>query len=274
MRWAGDLPRGRPRTRGEDSGYDSGAMPPRWTCLVLSCALLLAGCARSPPVIACPQHDNHELCARFLAQGNLREADVHCALALEFSPHHPDTWANWGLVALQQGDTAKAKQRLLRALKYNPHHMQAHANLGMAWLEEGAWAQARESFMQALKVNPDDLSARYHLGLALLKLDRAADARKAFDAVLAANPDVASAHQGLAVLDRAERNLEGAFQHLSRATQLTPDAFDAWRDLGAVLLDLRRFSEAEAAFGSCVRLRETDTGCRDGLEKARRAAAP
>jgi tetratricopeptide (TPR) repeat protein len=249
-------------------------MSTRWTRLALSCALLLAGCARSPPVLACPRDDHDAQCARSLAEGDLQKADFHCAMALEFSPWRVDARANWGLVALLQGDIAKAKQRLLLALQYNPDHVQAHANLGMTYLEEGAYAQARESFKKALRVNPDHLHARYHLGLTLLKMDKAAEARKEFDAVLAANPDVASAHQVLGVLDHTERNLEGAFQHLSRATQLTPDAYDAWRDLGTVLLDLRRFSNAEAAFGNCVRLQTTDTGCRDGLEKARSAAAP
>ncbi|WP_158623779.1 tetratricopeptide repeat protein [Corallococcus llansteffanensis] len=166
-------------------------------------------------------------------------------MALEFSPERADdAWANWGLVALRREDTAKAKQRLLRALRYNPDHLEAQRNLAMAYLEEGAYAQALESFKRALRVSPDDIHARYHLGLTLLKLGKAAEARKEFDGVL------------------------------SQATQLTPEVCDAWRDQGTVLLELRRFSEAEAAFGNCVRLQETDIGCRDGLEKARSAAAP
>ncbi|RKH57780.1 tetratricopeptide repeat protein [Corallococcus llansteffanensis] len=227
------------------SGYDSGAMSPQWTRLTLSCALLLAGCARSPPVLACPRDDYAALCAGSLAEGKLQQAELHCAMALEFSPERADdAWANWGLVALRREDTAKAKQRLLRALRYNPDHLEAQRNLAMAYLEEGAYAQALESFKRALRVSPDDIHARYHLGLTLLKLGKAAEARKEFDGVL------------------------------SQATQLTPEVCDAWRDQGTVLLELRRFSEAEAAFGNCVRLQETDIGCRDGLEKARSAAAP
>ncbi|WP_164018051.1 tetratricopeptide repeat protein [Pyxidicoccus trucidator] len=238
-------------------------------------ALLLVACAHDPPSPVCVLvRDHNEQCAQKLAEGDLERAETYCDLGLEFSPQSADLWANKGLIALYRGDTAKAKERLLWALQYNPDHREAQVHLGSAYLEEGAYAQARERFVQALKGDPKFVPARYALGLALVKLGRRAEARTELDAVLAADPGHVDAHHTLGILDYEEERLEGAFQHLSRVAQLTPEAPVVWMELGTVLMAQRRFSEAEVAFGHCVLLEEAHADCRKGLARARHASSP
>lgn len=93
------------------------------------------------------------------------------------------------------------------------------------------------------------------------------------------NPEL-RAHRGLIALMRhdtamAKRHLRQATQQsLAQATWLAPEDPLVWRDLGTVLMEQRRFSEAAAAFQHCAHLREPPAECKTGREQSPRAAEP
>ncbi|MCP3164375.1 hypothetical protein [Myxococcus qinghaiensis] len=110
-------------------------------------------------------------------------------------------------------------------------------------------------------------------------LDRAADYCDLGLEFFPQNPEL-RAHRGLIALMRhdtamAKRHLRQATQQsLAQATRLAPEDPLVWRDLGTVLMEQRRFREAEAAFQHCAHLREPPAECQTGREQSLRATEP
>lgn len=201
-----------------------------------SAAALLSACVHYPPPTFCPRFD-YELCVMELVKGDLKKAETYCDLALEFSPQRPEVWATKGDIALARGDTARAQRHFLQALRYDSDQWQALVSLGSTFLEGD-------------------------------------EARTELCAVQAASPGNAALHHSLGTLEHAERNLEGAFEHLSRATQLEEAEPLYWHDLGMVLLDQYRFDEAAQVFFRCLGVDATYTDCERGMRRAWRGGAP
>lgn len=243
-------------------------------------ALLLSGCVSTPPVIECHfPNEFNDPCVEELNRGNLDAAEAHCDLGVERYPRDPYLWISKGHIAMARKDWEAAEQHFTTALRLHPEIPSAYLDLGAAYLQQGAHEKAREAFSRALALQPESLLARYSVGLALMKLGDTAQARKELGTILAAPLGtvtaslLGAAHQTLGILDYTERNLDGAFAHLSRGVKFLPDEPSLRHDLGKVLMEQGRFAEAIEAFGHCVRLDAKAANCRDHLDAAQRRAA-
>lgn len=80
-----------------------------------------------------PQHiDGHYLLGSLLAEkGDLKSAEKHLQIALEFAPTSPYIWNNLGNLRLMTGNDDGALAAWTMAVKFNPNLAEAWCNLGL-----------------------------------------------------------------------------------------------------------------------------------------------
>jgi len=137
----------------------------------------------------------------------------------------------------------------------------AWAASGWAWLAAEDSERSLQALRNALAASPGDESAGL-LAIELIKTQPAAE--ELLQAHLRAQPDNALVRLAYARRLIEAQRLPAAAQQLEAATRLRPDYAGAWLTLGAVRLDLKQPSQAEAALGQYLSLRQA----------SRRAAAP
>jgi Tfp pilus assembly protein PilF len=135
-------------------------------------------------------------------------------------------------------------RRNLEASMVNPRDADAHYQLGLIYEHRRQYEQAEASFRKAVEIQPGEADAQLHLARVLRAGWRSAEALQHIEAALKADPNVSSR--------------------------------EAWRDYGAILLDLGRPSDACVALEHYTQHREYDPeglyyyGC--ALKAAGRAA--
>lgn len=207
----------------------------------------------------------NELCAQYIAMGNLQAAEDQCDLGLQFSPQYADLWVNKGVIAYNRGQEAKAKEYLIKALRLNQDQAQAYNNLGMIYMKEQGYGKAHDNFSRALRVNPDYLEARYNLALAFKALGEEEKARKELRTLLHVKPDIADAWAQLGQMDIDDGSWEEAIDNLGKATQLDPKFVSAWMALGNANMEAGKPCEAKDAFSSCIEADENFPQCRNNI---------
>lgn len=232
--------------------------------------LLAAGCLNTPPPSERALHNN-ELCTQELAKNNCTQAKIYCDLGLEFAPQYADLWSNEGLISLCEGNKKQAKENFIKAIRFNQEQAAAYMNLGKLYLDEDDNRKAEDSFVRALKVNPDYVEARYNLALCYMNMKKPEKALKEFRTLLVVDPNNAQIHHDLGVLFYQQDSKGEAEEEMLKAVQLAPGLNpDWWNDLGAVEMELSRFTEAVQAFASCVALKADHPQCPGNLAIARR----
>lgn len=235
----------------------------RWTYIPLLCCLAL-GCVSTPPPHPRALESN-ELCAQYVAAGDLEKAEVNCDHGLEFSPQYADLWVNKGIIALRRGQKDVAKNHFFTALRYNQEQAQAYNNLGYIYLQDRQFGKAHNMFQRALKVNPDYIEARYNLGFCFQQMGEKANARKEYHTLLAVSPNVADAHNNLGLMALEEHALEEAISELTRATELDPNFAEAWEHLGNAYSEAGKYAEAKDALTSCLEVDPNNVACRNNV---------
>jgi len=237
--------------------------------LALAVGLLAAGCMSTPGPTARALECN-ELCAQYIAMGNLQAAEDQCDLGLQFSPQYADLWVNKGVIAFNRGQDEKAKEYLIKALRLNQEQAQAYNNLGMLYMKELGFGKAHDNFQRALRVNPDYLEARYNLALAYKALNEKEKAKKELRTLLHIKPDLADAWGQLGQIAVDEGENETAIETLTKATQLDPKFVAAWLVLGNAYMEVGKPCEAKDTFSSCIEADNEFPQCRNNIIVAER----
>jgi Tfp pilus assembly protein PilF len=231
--------------------------------------LTLTACPHAPPPTQRALECN-ELCAQYIAQGDLERAEVQCDLGLQFSPQYADLWVNKGIIALNRGQDAKGKECFIKALRYNADQAQAYNNLGFVYFKDHQYGKAHDNFQNALRINPDYLEARLNLALTLKEMNQPDKAKKEFRTLVEINPNVADPHAKLGELLYEEGSVEEALQELTKAVQLDPRFVDAWLLLGNVLMEGGKPCDAKDAFSACLEVDGNNAPCRSNIMVAER----
>jgi len=234
--------------------------------------LLALGCLQMPPPH--PRAlENNEYCAKYLDQGNLEKAEVHCDLGIQFSPQYSDLWVNKGIIAMRRGQKDLAKEDFVKAIRFNQDQAQAYNNLGVIYQQERQYGKANDLFQSALKVNPDYVEARYNLALNFQKIGDKVKARREYQTILAVSPNIADAHENLGIMALEEHKLEEALEELKKATELDAKFADAWLNLGTAYMEKGMFREAKDAYTSCLEADPDNVPCRNSVTIANRKAS-
>jgi serine/threonine protein kinase/Tfp pilus assembly protein PilF len=195
------------------------------------------------------------------AQVEFEAADADYRQAQEILARQPDSDAqyallvNRGILRLRQKDLAEAIKDLKEAITLYPDRFSAYVNLAQVYQKQGHLEEARKQLDHAIGLQPA-LAALYRLRARLLEKDHRRAALADLDQVLKFDP-VDSAQRASDQVERARLlYLEGRYaeveQAVAEALRLRPDDALAHRLQGQVLLELKRYPEAEAAFSRCL----------------------
>ncbi len=179
-----------------------------------------------------------------------------------------------GTWLLNEGRVDEAEQEFLAALERMPNYGYTYLMLGMTYSKRGDLARALPAYQTALELRPTFVEARIRLGLAYEDLGLVDRALAEYDRAVQDDPWASPAWVFSAgILDRYGRSDE-AIQRLLRVAPDDPIYDDAQLRLGALLLKLRRWSDARAALSALLSRRPDSTEARYYLDVATAEGRP
>lgn len=131
---------------------------------------------------------------------------------------------------------------------FDPVHL-----AGTVAYQQGRYADAVALLTRAAALDPRSAPCSLRLGLALLAQQRPEEAERHLRASLAREPS-AEACNGLALAQRAQGRAVDALASWQQAVTLNPRFYEAHDQLGALLADLRGYSEALPYFRRAVEI--------------------
>jgi tetratricopeptide (TPR) repeat protein len=184
-----------------------------------------------------------------LAKGsNFLAAEQAYRRALFLRPGHPAAGNNLGQLYVEAGEYKKAEEAFRTVIDHDPEIFQARLNLAQLLLRRGQWIDAEEQYGEVLRLG--DTSGVSEKKLGQIVLHYRADPASAVDffaKALQNNPDVAT-WIGYGVSLRALGQLGQSEKAYKEAIKLSPQAGDAWYNLGNLYRDTGRIDMAEAAY--------------------------
>jgi len=186
---------------------------------------------------------------KLINEGRADAAILELKEAIAIYPNYLRALNDLGVLYLKLNRLGEAADSLRRASKIDKRFQVARLNLGIVLNRQGKYAEATETLASLDKENPSLAGLRLALADALIgsnRLSRAKDVLRL--AILDPNTEKSTqleAHYKLGVvLSREEHYAEAAIE-LGKAISLDPKAANAHLLLGGVLLQLKRYPEAE-----------------------------
>jgi choline-sulfatase len=124
---------------------------------------------------------------------------------------------------------------------------------GSALARSGRIKDAIATFERALAIDPSNAAAKANLGTVYLLVHDYPQARAAMEAALRLDPDVSRAHNALGVIAAETGHADEAIEHWKRAVELNPKEWDTLFNLGKLLRQRGRDSEARVYLEQFVR---------------------
>ncbi|MEE3233064.1 MAG: tetratricopeptide repeat protein [Candidatus Latescibacterota bacterium] len=180
------------------------------------------------------------------------EAEQAYLRALLLRPGHPAAGNNLGQLYVEIGEFEKAEEAFRTVIDHDPKILQARLNLAQLFLIRGQWIDAEEHYKEALHLGDSSGVSEKKLGQIALKYR--SDPTSAIDffaRALQKNPDVA-AWIGYGVSLRAIGRFEQSEASYKEAIKLSPEAGEAWYNLGNLYRDSGRADLAAVAYKKVV----------------------
>jgi Flp pilus assembly protein TadD len=124
---------------------------------------------------------------------------------------------------------------------------------GAALAQSGRSGEAEATFDRALAIDPSNAVAKANLGIVYLGRRDYSRARAVLTESLAVDPDVSLAHNALGVIAAETGHPDEAIEHWKRAVELNPKEWDTLFNLGKLLRQRGRESEARGYIEQFVR---------------------
>ncbi|MFO7976227.1 MAG: tetratricopeptide repeat protein [Candidatus Hydrogenedentota bacterium] len=188
-------------------------------------------------------------------------------LALRIDPNLSSAWRNLGVVYLDQKQWPAAIESFQKALKTNPTWVDGYRYLSVAFEGKGDFAKAAEASQNALEARPDNPECLRLYIHQMLRLERRQEARNMLQHLIDERACVANVHNALGELYFYDQRLDDAKTHFTRAGRLGSAA--GFNNLGVVLMQEARYSEAAGAFEQCLELEPSHHGALANLQKVR-----
>ncbi len=170
--------------------------------------------------------------------------------------------AELDLIAGRHDEARIAYEALLAERDEQPRHWNEY---GVALHQAGDLAAAAESYRRALRVDPRYAIAYNNLGVALADAGEAATAREALARAAELDTSLVCARLNLARWQAAHRDPLAALGILRELVAFHAGNADAWHEMGLVLGDLHRPSDARDAFVRAIELRADHAEARYAL---------
>ena len=190
-----------------------------------------------------------------LAQkGDFKKAEEAFEQAVTLHPRDARSLTALGQVQEQLGKLPESIETFRKVIELDPSSADAHGNLGIALGDQSDFAAALKESSFAIRLAPSSASAHFLRGRLLGDLGKHEEARAEFRKALDIAPEYAQALYYWAALEGDERNIVMQGNLLKRYLRLRPDQTTAFDQLGQVLEEEHRESEAVAAWRRAIAL--------------------
>jgi tetratricopeptide (TPR) repeat protein len=184
----------------------------------------------------------------------LKGAEEKLEQAVKLHPRDVRSLTALGKAQEQLGKLPESIEAFRKVIEINPLSAGAHVNLGIALGDHADIAAALEESSIATRLAPGSASAHFLRGRLLSDLGRHEEARGEFRKVLDIAPGYAEALYYWATLEGDAGNTMAQANLLTRYVKLRPDNAMAFVQLGHVLEEEHRESEAIAAWRRAIAL--------------------
>ena len=230
--------------------------------------------------------------------GEFPAARTHLEAAIALDPNYYNAHYNLGLVLAELKDYPAAKQHLEKAIALGATEPQVHFKLSTVLRALGDTERAQEQLLlyqqlnqakidrtlaaskaaeaakeqsagnlpkavslyrEASDATPDDAALAYKYALALDSSGDTATEHTALERAVKADPAFALAQNQLGYLDSKDGDPAGAEEHFRMAVRAAPGYTQAWISLAATLGMESRFSDAQEAVTTALKLEPTNS---------------
>ena len=210
-----------------------------------------------------------------LAQkGDLAGAEESFERAVVLHPGDAQALTALGQVQEQQGKLSESIQTFRGVIGLDPLSADAHVNLGIALGDHSELAAALQESVTAIHLAPNSADANFLRGRLLSDLGKPEDARNEYRKVLEIAPRFAEALYYWAALEGDAGNKVDQGNLLRRYLNLRPENPTAWLQLGQILQEEHRDSEAIAAWKHATALNPNYSAALYSLGRALKTADP
>jgi Flp pilus assembly protein TadD len=211
-----------------------------------------------------PARDAYERAMRSLADGKRDAAITELNRALEIHPAYFRALNDLGVILMQLRRNDEAAAVFERAIKTAPRVYLPRLNLAVIRTRQGRYKEAVESLERLHKENPTLIEIRTPLADALMAINKLDEAETHLRAVVS-NEGLARSSEGNAryllglLLNRRQQYREAASE-LSIAASHLPRGQRIRLQLGAALLQLGKYAEAESELLEAYRIGGSEMG--------------
>jgi protein O-GlcNAc transferase len=217
---------------------------------------------------------------KFQEDGHFEEAEKLFRSILIEEPHHSETNYNLGVISLAKGELENALIYFALAVKSNPKKEIYWLNLISALIDSGKTEKARIALERTLKfnfkINDFDkvikkLAKSENSGLTEkssglnekldltepIELYKRGELEKALNSgklIREQNPHDPILHNLLGVINAGLGNWNEAIENYTLATELKPDYFEAYSNMGATYFDLKKMDEAISCYTKAINI--------------------
>lgn len=210
-----------------------------------------------------------------LAQkGEFKKAEEAFKQAVALHPRDARALTALGQAQEQLGKLPESIETFRKVIELDPQSADAHENLGIALGDRSDLADALKESSIATQLAPKSASAHFLRGRLLSDLGKHEEAKGEFRKTLDIAPEYAEALFYWAALEGDEGNTEMQGNLLKRYVRLRPSQATAFDQLGHVLEQEHRYSEAVAAWRRAIGLNPQDSGAIYSLARALRQTNP
>jgi tetratricopeptide (TPR) repeat protein len=183
--------------------------------------------------------------------------------AVAAAPKNTAAHNNLGLALDDKGQWDAAIACYQKAIELDPKYALAHMNLGVTLSRKGQLDAAIACHKKAIELDPKDALAHYNLGWALAGKGQLDAAIACFKKAIELDPKNAQAHVNLADIlanaaDPKFRDPVQAIAHAKKATELAPQFFMGWGNLGEAYYRNGQWQQAIANLDKGLALYKSD----------------
>ncbi len=204
-----------------------------------------------------------------IKQNRVPEAEEQLRFALSLEPDFPQLHEDLGSALALQSRFEEAIPEFEKAIQLQPALPLAQKKLGEALAAIGRSEDADEAFKEYIDKHPE--RAAIIIGVGLRRAERFDEAIAVFRDVLKKNPNNVNAMRHLAISlwhGKSKKGIGDAEALLRRATQQDADFAAAWLTLGDLLMEIKKFMDAIAAFDKVTKLDPKSAEAWSGLGNA------
>ena len=181
--------------------------------------------------------------------------------SVEFNRSNARAWYNLGVLFDYHNRKDTALEAYAQAVKDDPNYLKAYRRIGKIFDDVEDYNNAAKYYKEITIRNPSDDQAWYKLANSYYHQKKYESALVALDKAIALNPDDQNAEDDwnlkATVLDdlgRYEEGRKSGINYLKTYLKLHPADAQQWYNLGGILKEDGRYSEADAAFAKAKEL--------------------